>query len=130
MKSTNTRLSVVLVLCAGIVLGLSMGVRHVQGLFMLPLLGEQGWGRESFSFALGLQVLVWGLLQPFTGWVADRYGTGRVIAGGCVLYALGLALEAWAPSTFVLGLGAGAIVGVGLTATTFSVVYGALARLV
>lgn len=119
-----------LLIGAGLVLGLSMGTRHVQGLFMLPLLGEHGWSRASFSFALGLQVLVWGVVQPLAGYLADRHGTGRVIATGCVLYAAGLALEAHAPSTSVLALGAGLVVGVGLTGTTFAVVYGALSRLV
>lgn len=119
-----------LVCCAGLVIGLSMGARHVQGLFMLPLLGEHGWGREAFSFALGLQTLVWGIVQPLTGWLADRYGTRNAIVLGCVAYAGGLVVEALAPTTTALALGAGVIVGVGMTATTFSVVYGALSRLV
>ncbi|KQV60160.1 MFS transporter [Pelomonas sp. Root1217] len=119
-----------LLACAGIVLGLSMGTRHVQGLFMLPLLAEHGWGRTSFSFALGLQVLVWGAVQPLAGYLADRRGTGQVIAAGCLLYAAGLVIEAWAPSTTMLALGAGLVVGVALTGTTFAVVYGALSRLV
>lgn len=97
---------------------------------MLPLLGEHGWGREAFSFALGLQTLVWGIVQPLTGWLADRYGTRHAIVLGCMAYAGGLAVEALAPTTTALALGAGVIVGVGMTATTFSVVYGALSRLV
>lgn len=124
------RVAWLLVVCAGIVLGLSMGIRHVQGLFMLPLLGERGWGRESFSFALGLQTLVWGVLQPITGWIADRHGSARVIALGCVVYALGLVIEAQATTVPALTLGAGVLVGAALTATTFAVVYGALSRLV
>lgn len=119
-----------LVLCAGLVVGMAVGARHVQGLFMLPLLADRGWGREAFSFALGLQVLVWGALQPLTGLLADRFGTGRVIAAGCVLYAIGLVIEAVAPSPTALAIGAGFVVGAGQTATTFAVVYGGLARLV
>jgi MFS family permease len=119
-----------LLLCAGLVLGMSMGTRHVQGLFMLPLLTERGWGREAFSFALGLQALIWGLFQPWVGWIADRFGTRHVIALGCLLYALGLAAEAWAPTPGYLSWGVGVLIGLALTATTFSVVYGGLARLV
>jgi MFS family permease len=119
-----------LLLGAGLVLGLAMGSRHVQGLFMLPMLSDRGWGRESFAFAIGVQALIWGLLQPITGLISDRLGTARVIAGGCLLYALGLATEAMAPSQGWLAIGAGGIVGIALTATTFATVYGGLSRIV
>ena len=124
------RLSGPLLLCAGAVLGLALGTRHVQGLFMLPLLGDRGWGRESFAFAAGLQTLVWGAMQPLTGWIADRYGTARVIALGCVVYAAGLALESVAASPGALALGVGVVTGAALSATTFATVYGGLARIV
>jgi MFS family permease len=119
-----------LLLCAGAVLGLALGTRHVQGLFMLPMLTDTGWGRGSFAFAAGLQTLVWGALQPLTGWVADRFGTARVIAVGCVVYALGLAIEALAPSPGWLALGVGGVTGAALSATTFATIYGGLARIV
>ena len=119
-----------LLLCAGAVLGIALGTRHVQGLFMLPLLTDRGWGRESFAFAAGLQTLVWGVMQPLTGWVADRFGTARVIASGCVVYAVGLVVESIAPSPGILALGAGVLTGAALTATTFATVYGGLARIV
>ena len=128
VRPIEYRIPLALLICAGLVLGLSMGTRHVQGLFMLPLLEEHGWGRETFSFALGVQVLVWGVLQPVIGLVADRYGTGRVIAAGCVAYAVGLVMEAQATTPFLLVLGTGLVTGLGLTATTFAVVYGALSR--
>lgn len=119
-----------LLLSAGAVLGLALGARHVQGLFMLPMLSDRAWGRESFAFAAGLQTLVWGLTQPLTGWIADRFGTARVIAFGCIVYAAGLVLESIAPSTGMLALGAGLVIGAALSATTFATVYGGLARIV
>src|SRR5687767_1443066 len=103
--SSRFRMSWPLLLCAGAVLGLALGTRHVQGLFMLPMLGDRGWGREAFAFAAGLQTLVWGLMQPLTGWIADRFGTARVIAVGCLLYAAGLAMESVATSPGMLALG-------------------------
>ena len=129
-KPLANRLPVLLICCAGIDHGALDGDPHVQGLFMLPLLGEHGWGREVFSFALGLQTLVWGIAQPVTGYIADKYGTRHVILFGCFAYAAGLVTEALAPSSNALTLGAGVAIGVGLTATTFAVVYGALSRLV
>ena len=97
---------------------------------MLPMLSDRGWGRGSFAFAAGLQTLVWGVTQPVTGWIADRFGTARVIAIGCVVYALGLAIESVAPSPGMLSMGAGIVIGVALSATTFATVYGGLARMV
>lgn len=124
------RTSWTLLLCAGAVLGLALGTRHVQGLFMLPMLTTNGWGRESFAFAAGLQTLVWGVMQPVTGWVADRYGTSRVIAIGCIVYAIGLFMESIATSTGVFAIGVGIVTGAALSATTFGTVYSGLARIV
>ena len=97
---------------------------------MLPMLGDRAWGRESFAFAAGLQTLVWGVTQPVTGWVADRFGTARVIASGCGVYAVGLAIESIAPTPGALAVGAGIVIGAALSATTFATVYGGLARIV
>jgi MFS family permease len=118
------------VVCGGIVIGLAMGVRHVQGLFMLPLTAARGWGREEFAFALALQNLVWGLAQPLTGMLADRWGARRVLAAGCLLYGAGLALMAHAASGTQLALSGGLLIGLALAGTTFGVVYGAISRLV
>jgi MFS family permease len=118
------------VVCGGIVIGLAMGVRHVQGLFMLPLTAARGWGREEFAFALALQNLVWGLAQPLTGMLADRWGARRVLAAGCLLYGAGLALMAHAASGTQLALSGGLLIGLALAGPTFGVVYGAISRLV
>ena len=74
---------------------IAMGARHGFGLFLQPMSMAQGWGRETFAFALALQNLVWGAAQPFTGLIADRYGAGRVLLTGSVLYVLGLVLMAY-----------------------------------
>src|SRR3954464_13116884 len=42
--------------------------------------------RETFAFAIAIQNLLWGIGQPFAGAIADRYGSGRVLAGGGLLY--------------------------------------------
>jgi MFS family permease len=118
------------VLCGGAIVGLALGMRHVQGLFMLPMIGTRGWGREAFALAIALQNLVWGLAQPVTGMIADRWGARRVLAAGCLLYALGLYLMAQAATSLQLALSAGLLVGVALSGTTFGVVYGAISRIV
>ncbi len=121
--------SLALVICAGVIIGFAMGTRHVQGVFLPPMVLERGWTREDFAFALAIQNLVWGLTQPLTGMLADRYGTTRVAAAGCVLYAIGLVLQQQAATPLALWLGAGVVIGVALSASSFAVVYGAVSRL-
>ena len=82
----------VVVLAAGVVMGLALGARHVQGLFLLPITEGRGWSRELFGFALAVQNLAWGLAQPLAGMVADRMGSRRVVVFGLLLYALGFML--------------------------------------
>jgi MFS family permease len=118
------------VLCGGVIMGLALGVRHVQGLFMLPLSAAHGWGREQFALAMALQNLVWGIAQPFTGMIADRFGSRRVLLGGCLLYAVGLYLMANAATSVQLALAGGVLIGMALACTAFGTVYGALSRMV
>ena len=121
---------IVLILAGGCIVGLSMGIRHVQGLFQLPVVQAYGWPRETFGFALAIQNLLWGVAQPFAGMIADRWGSLRVIVGGALCYAGGLFLMSIAatPATFVLS--AGVLIGLGLAGTAFGTVYGAVSRLV
>ncbi len=128
MKKFASPLTVVV--CGGIIIGLALGMRHVQGLFMLPMTAARGWGRQEFAFALALQNLVWGLAQPLTGMLADRYGARRILAAGCLAYAAGLLLMAQAATGAQLAWSGGVLIGLALAGTTFGVVYGAISRLV
>lgn len=119
-----------LVLAGGVVMGLALGVRHVQGLFLLPVTMDRGWSRETFAIALAVQNLTWGIVQPFTGMIADRYGSAKVIAGGLVFYALGLAGMAHATTPEAFMWTAGVCIGIALSGTAFAAIYGALSRLV
>jgi len=80
----------VMLACSSLILTLALGIRHSFGLFLQPMSLEHGWGREVFGLAIAIQNLLWGLSQPFTGMLADRWGAGRVLAVGGVLYAAGL----------------------------------------
>ncbi len=114
--------------CAGLVLMLALGIRQSFGLFLRPMSIELGWGRETFSFAIALQNLVWGLAMPFAGAIADRHGAGRVIAAGGLLYSAGLLAMAHATSPLLFSLSAGLLVGLGLSGTGFGVVLAVVAR--
>jgi len=118
-----------LLLAAGaVILAFSLGIRHGFGLFLQPISLDAGWGREVFAFAIALQNLVWGAAQPFTGMVADRYGAGRVIVAGAILYALGLVGMAWPQGEVGFALTSGVLIGLGLSGTTFPIVFGAISR--
>ncbi|WP_313624804.1 MFS transporter [Achromobacter sp.] len=119
-----------LVLAGGVVMGLALGVRHVQGLFLLPITMDRGWSRETFAIALAVQNLTWGIVQPFTGMIADRYGSAKVIVGGLFFYALGLVGMAHATTPAGFMWTAGVCVGIALSGTAFAAIYGALSRLV
>ena len=109
-------------------LTIALGTRHSFGLFLQPMTMDLGWTRQTFSFAIALQNLVYGIAQPITGMIADKYGAGRVMAGGALLYALGLVLMANPGSGWDFTLSAGLIVGVALSCSGFSIVYGVIGR--
>jgi MFS family permease len=123
------RLSALQVLaCGALIVTLSMGVRHGFGLWLQPITQAQGWTRETFSFALAIQNLSWGLFGIFAGMVADRFGAFRVIAGGAVLYALGMAGMALSSNSLMFALTTGVLIGAAQAGTTYAVIYGVIGR--
>jgi len=130
MMTSLWRNSAWILLGASLILAISLGVRHGFGLFLSPMSTEFGWGREVFAFAIALQNLIWGLAQPFTGALADRFGVTRAVVIGGVLYAVGLVLMAMADTPTSLSLSAGLLIGIGLSGTSFSVILGAVGQAV
>ncbi len=107
---------------------LSMGIRHGFGLFNLPITSANGWGRETFALAIALQNLIWGFAQPVAGALADRYGPFKIMILGGFLYAVGLIGMALTNDPLLFHLAGGLSIGIGLAATTYSVVYGIIGR--
>lgn len=122
------RTPAVVIFCGGLVLMLALGIRQSFGLFLRPMSMDLGWGRETFSFAIALQNLVWGLAMPFAGAIADRHGAGRVIVTGGLLYVAGLVAMAYASTPLLLHASAGLLIGLGLSGTSFGVVLAVVAR--
>ncbi|QWD73179.1 MFS transporter [Polynucleobacter sp. MG-5-Ahmo-C2] len=112
----------------GLMVTLSMGIRHGFGLFNLPITSANEWGRETFALTIALQNLIWGAFQPITGALADRYGAFKIMVAGGILYALGLAGMAVSTDIFNFTVAGGLLIGLAQTATTYSVVYGILGR--
>ena len=117
-----------ILLCGGAVVTLSMGIRHGFGLWLQPITQAMGWGRESFSLAIAVQNLSWGVLGILVGMLADKFGAFKVLLGGAVLYALGLAGMAFSPTPQWFVITAGVLIGAAQAGTTYAVVYGVLGR--
>jgi len=128
--TTQSRVSPELIVLAGCLIALiTFGPRASVGLFQIPMTTEFGWGRDTFSLAIAVQNLLWGVGQPFAGAVADRFGAFRVLCIGAVLYALGLVVMAYAATPGILHLGAGVLIGFGLSGCSFNLVLGAFGKL-
>jgi len=115
-------------LAAAALLMLTMGMRQTMGLFVSPLNTATGLGIVTVSFALAVGQFVWGAAQPVAGALADRYGPGRVLAGGVLLVAAGTAVVPFMTSSFGLVVSLGLITAMGSGAASMSVLLGATAQ--
>lgn len=129
MLPARARRGAAVVVAGCVVTIVAFGVRAAMGLFLEPMTAFHGWSRADFAFALALQNLLWGALQPVAGAVADRAGTARVLTGGLALYAVGVAAMAWAPNAGWFLLIAGVFVGLAQALSSYTIVLAAFARL-
>ncbi len=117
------------VITAGCLIALiSFGPRSIMGLFLAPMTEAREWSREIFALSIAIQNIIWGMGQPIAGAIADRYGSGRVLAAGGLIYAGGLALMAWAPDPLWLNVSAGLMIGTGMATASFTIVLAAFGR--
>ena len=130
LKLASWRTPVILVAVGCAIALLAFGPRSSFGQFLSPMSVERSWGRDTFSLALALQNLLWGLGQPFAGAVADRFGAVRVLCTGALLYGAGLVLMVYSTSPIMLNISAGVLIGFGLAGCSFPLVVGALGKLV
>ena len=114
--------------CGAAILILSMGVRHGFGLWLQPITQAQAWSRETFSLALAIQNLSWGVFGIFAGIAADKFGAFKVIVAGALLYALGLVGMATSNTPLGFALTAGVTIGAAQAGTTYAVIYGVIGR--
>ena len=76
------------------------GVRHSFSVFFSPILHEFGWSRGNIAIMFSLNILIYGLLAPFAGAVAERWRARRVMLFGIVILGLatmgcGFSRELW-----------------------------------
>ncbi len=128
MNLDKFRTPTLVLVCGSLILCLGFGIRSGFGLFLQPMSLDNGWGRETFSIAMAFQNLTWGVLSPFAGGIADRWGNGRVIAACGAAYVIGLVIMAFADTPFSLYLGSGFFIGLALSGTTFATVLAVIGR--
>ncbi len=127
-KNVFTPSALMVLICGSAILALAFGIRQSFGIFLKPMSLILGYGRETFAFAMALQNLVWGIAQPFTGLIADRYGASKALLIGAAAYVLGLIFMANSTTGAELTLSAGMLIGIGLGGSSFAVVLGAVGR--
>lgn len=66
------------------------GIRSAPGVMMVPLESEFGWSRATISFAVSVNLVLYGLLAPFAAAVMDRIGIRRTMALALCVLALGV----------------------------------------
>ncbi len=136
MTSTSAPLSrwyyapAIVIIAGCLVAMINFGVRSSFGLFTGPISEAHAWPRETYSFAMAVQNLAWGLATLAGGAFADRYGAARVLMAGGVLYCAGTLMMALAATPAMFHLGGGVITGVGIALSSFSIVMVALGRIV
>ena len=123
------RTPLVILICGCLIGTVGFGPRAALGLFLTPMSSVYGWGRDVFGLALAIQVLVWGGITPFAGAIADRFGSLTVLAGGALLYCGGLILMAYSTTPGMLDLSAGVLTGLGIGATSFTLVIAGFSKL-
>ena len=115
-------------LLAAAFLMIADGARRSMGLFVSPLNTTTGLGIASISFAMAVGQFIWGAAQPIAGAIADRYGPGRVLAGGLIILALGSAITPYMSTSAGLIFSLGILSAAGGGACSFAVLFGAAAQ--
>jgi MFS family permease len=102
----------------------SAGVRSSPSVLIHPLEAEFGWSRALIASAISMNLLLFGVAAPISGFLLDRYGPRKVMLGSLILLITGVSGTV-AMSEFwqfflvwgvIVGLGAGGVGSV-LTAT-------------
>jgi MFS family permease len=114
---------------AGVMLSLGMGLRQSLGLFLTPVTRDLALTAADFTLSLAVQNIVWGLSQAPVGAIADRFGLRLTMLAGAAIYVVGLGIMAAAGGVTAL-IVSGAFVGVALSCTASSLAMTAVARAV
>ena len=126
--SKSWRTPAVIITCGALILLVVNGLRSNSGLWLQPMTMANGWSRETFSLAIAMQNILWGLGGPLFGAIADKYGAGRSLVAGSLLLAAGFYGMSQASTSAELFGSAGALVGFGISGCAYGIVLSVFAR--
>ena len=128
-KLFENKKAIIVLVAGSIVVLFSMGIRQSWGLFFQFFENDLGINRTQFGFAIGLQMLLWGITAPFFGIIADKYGSNRAAFLAFLIYILGsyiLYIQPASNSIFVISIGL--LIGTALGGTAVSVPISAVGK--
>ena len=96
-----------------LVIVLTAGVRAAPGVLIVPLEEEFHWSRATISLAIGVNLLLYGLVGPFAAALMDRFGVRLTMSLALAATAVGVALTPAMHGVWELVLLWGVVVGVG-----------------
>jgi MFS family permease len=130
-SAPNWRTPFVILLAGTAIVFLSLGARMTFGLWMPDASNELFGGRiEILSLSIALQSLFWGIGTPIAGNIADKYGTGRVIAAAGLVYTAGLLLMTVSSTPLMAHLSIGVFTGFAMSGAMFPIILSAISRTV
>jgi len=112
MKVKKVDWQIVVLVCSLIII-MIMGVRQSLGLFLEPISQFMKDGKEFFSFAIGFQAIIWGVVTFGLGILIDKFGPQKVLAFGIICFASGIFLMS-NPSNQLTLFSATTLMGFGL----------------
>jgi len=128
MVQTTKLRSLPILIGAGVMLTMAMGIRQSMGLVMPPITRDLAISVSGFTLALSAQNLVWGICQPFAGALVGQVGFRPVLLGGAALYCLGLLVLSGAHGLTAIMIGAGLLIGIALACTASAMAMAVSAR--
>jgi MFS family permease len=91
----------------------SAGTRSAPSVLIVPLEESFGWGRDEISFAIAVNVLLFGLVAPFAAALMERFGIKKVVMTALSVVGTGSALTIFIQKPWQLVALWGVVVGIG-----------------
>jgi predicted MFS family arabinose efflux permease len=117
-----------LILIVGVIVGVSTGRAQSMGLYLAPLTGALGIGREPFALAMALAQLMMGIGAPLSGGLIDSFGAGRIVTT-CVIATIAGLYVMFAATSAIDLLISGVLMGIGVSGTGVTSLVGTLGRM-